>query len=379
VRLPHCPTSLLLLLAVILAACSGGEEQEVNSSAQTSGGTTSEAQMDTAADATRGPPPVKLVPTDVGLARGCRSAARILGFAVPCPTKLPPTSAAIRCETPPDFSGAEAEPKEGCALGEGFILEPKNPTVAHLLIEGSRDGFQSDCGERDPHRRVTVRGHEALLIDCPETAGLHAGHVLLRWVEEGIFVTVSAHGHTGHQAPVRPRLRAAGVPGLSPVGLPERRVSERDPRRPPRHLRLPSPRRSAPFHVAPTLAARQARRPGIGAIAKQEGADRAHSRQRGEHLPAPHRPPLDRERPRLRGWLSRSRPGSAKARSSGRAKHPTSCHPGALSRRADSKPSIRIELCGDCGSCARVRDDHRNFRETTSPQAGMDSRYIRKR
>lgn len=122
-----------------------------------------------------------------------------LGFAVPCPKRLPPATAPVRCEVPPAFSGAEVKPKEGCALGDGFILEPQglvNPAISHLVIEGSRDAFQSDCGEENPHRRVTVRGHEALLIECPETAGLHAGHVLLRWVEKGTFVTVSSHGHT---------------------------------------------------------------------------------------------------------------------------------------------------------------------------------------
>jgi hypothetical protein len=186
--------NLVLLLAVTLAACSGGDREAENSPAQTSGGTVSEAQIGTAADA--GQTPIELVPTDAGLLRGCRQAAAILGFAVPCPTRLPPTSAPIRCEIPSDFSDAEVKPKEGCALGGGFILEPENPAVAHLVIEGSRDGFQSDCGERDPHRRVAVRGYEALLIDCPATAGLHAGHVLLRWVEQGTFVTVSSHGHT---------------------------------------------------------------------------------------------------------------------------------------------------------------------------------------
>jgi calcineurin-like phosphoesterase family protein len=91
------------------------------------------------------------------------------------------------------------KPKEGCALGEGFLLEPQgmeSPTVSHLVIQGNWDAFQSDCGDRDPYRRVTVRGHKALLIECPDTAGLHAGHVLLRWVEEGTFVIVSVHGHT---------------------------------------------------------------------------------------------------------------------------------------------------------------------------------------
>ncbi|MGH3034345.1 MAG: hypothetical protein ACRDON_07275 [Gaiellaceae bacterium] len=37
---------------------------------------------------------------------------------------------------------------------------------------------------------------DGLLIDCPETGGLHAGHVVLNWLEDGVYVTVSSHDHT---------------------------------------------------------------------------------------------------------------------------------------------------------------------------------------
>jgi len=189
----------LVLLAITLAACSGGGQDGATPSTVAGGTTVSDNGTRERDQASPRPHGADLVPTDAGFRNGCRRAAVTLGFAVPCATALPITSAPVRCEVPPAFSGAEVEPKEGCALGEGFLLEPsgfESPAVSHLVIEGSRGGFQADCGERDPHERVTVRGHQALLIDCPETGGLHAGHVLLRWKEERTFVIVSLHGHT---------------------------------------------------------------------------------------------------------------------------------------------------------------------------------------
>lgn len=170
----------LVLLVLAVAACSSGAESSQQASV-------SVASIDEGSS-------VELVPTGADLRAGCRRAADLLGFRVPCPTRLPRASVPTRCEVPPAFRDSEADPKEGCALGEGFLLEPSG--IGHLVIQGERGAFQADCGGRGPDPRVTVQGHEAFLIDCPDTAGLHGGHVLLRWAEEGTFVIVSLHGHT---------------------------------------------------------------------------------------------------------------------------------------------------------------------------------------
>jgi hypothetical protein len=144
-------------------------------------------------------PSAVMAATDEGLHAGCRDAARILRFAVPCPTMLPATTGPVRCRVPAAAAGAEVRPKRGCALAEGFILEPTgmtDPAIRHLVIEGSASGFQLDCGKRDPHTQVTVHGRLALLVDCSELAGLHAGHAALIWREGSTYVTVSLHGHT---------------------------------------------------------------------------------------------------------------------------------------------------------------------------------------
>lgn len=143
--------------------------------------------------------PVRLVPTDGNLRSQCQRAADLLDFAVPCPTRLPETSKPVRCELPNAFSGSDVRPKEGCALGEGFILEPKSmlePALDHLVITASRGLEGEDCEGNQPARARTVRGHPAELIQCPQWAGLHANHDLLRWSVDGISVAVSVHGNT---------------------------------------------------------------------------------------------------------------------------------------------------------------------------------------
>ena len=74
------------------------------------------------------------------LVADCQAAADLLGFPVPCPTALPATNNPVRCEIPGAFMDANVSPKEGCALGEGFLLSPRgirDLDLFHLLIEGS--------------------------------------------------------------------------------------------------------------------------------------------------------------------------------------------------------------------------------------------------
>lgn len=136
-----------------------------------------------------------MVVTTAELRSDCLHAAELLGFPVPCPTLLPEAVDVVRCEVPGDFAYSNVTPKEGCALGEGFILAP-NTNVPHLMILGAREEARSDCSNSLPHVSASVQGHRAVMIDCPSTAGLVADHVLLTWSLEGIAFGVTAHGHT---------------------------------------------------------------------------------------------------------------------------------------------------------------------------------------
>lgn len=52
----------------------------------------------------------------------CQEAADQLGFAVPCPTEHPTTGETVRCAVPPDLRDAEVNPKDGCVIGNTFVL-----------------------------------------------------------------------------------------------------------------------------------------------------------------------------------------------------------------------------------------------------------------
>lgn len=141
---------------------------------------------------------VELTETDEVLRVQCQDAADLLRFPVPCPGVLPVTRAPVHCQTPSDFAGAEITPKEGCALGAGFILAPRliaDPDIYHLIIEGAMTA-REDCGGQDPQTPIKVNGAHAVIIQCNQLAGLVAGHTLLRYRADGVFVEVSVHGHT---------------------------------------------------------------------------------------------------------------------------------------------------------------------------------------
>ena len=144
--------------------------------------------------------PYPLVATDATLTEQCREAARLLGFSVPCPTALPETNNPVRCEIPGAFRDAVVEPKEGCALGGGFLLQPtgiKDLDLFHVIIAGAPDEFFG-CGIDQPHREVMIGERDGLLIACNEP-GLHEGHTMARFEESGIYVEVSAHGQNDLQ------------------------------------------------------------------------------------------------------------------------------------------------------------------------------------
>jgi hypothetical protein len=138
-----------------------------------------------------------LVATDDVLERQCQEAADLLGFAVPCPTALPATNYPVRCVVPGAFRDAIVTPKEGCALGGGFLLAPtgiQDLDLYHLLIEGQLES-EFGCLEGEPHETVETAHGQDLLFACSEP-GLHEGHTLVRLELDDVFVYISAHGHT---------------------------------------------------------------------------------------------------------------------------------------------------------------------------------------
>lgn len=71
-----------------------------------------------------------------------------------------------------------------------------DPALDHLVITASRGLEGEDCEGDQPPEARRVREHRALLFECPEGAGLHANHVLLRWSVDAVSAAVSVHGHT---------------------------------------------------------------------------------------------------------------------------------------------------------------------------------------
>lgn len=144
---------------------------------------------------------LRLAVVDAGLSRGCQEAADALGFAVPCPTRVPGTSGDVECKTPGAFSGAEVTPKFGCVLGEGFILEPRirsseaGATISHFVIEAAPGGRLCT---RESATALTVRDAAVYLAQCDQEGGLHSEHVAAVWELEGIQYIVSAHDWTAY-------------------------------------------------------------------------------------------------------------------------------------------------------------------------------------
>ena len=99
---------------------------------------------------------------------------------------------------PGAFRDAIVVPKEGCALGEGFLLQPngiQDLDLRYVIIEGQLDE-RDGCGGGEPGQSVDLGDLQGMLFSCSEATGLHANHTLVRFQSEDVFVSVSAHGHT---------------------------------------------------------------------------------------------------------------------------------------------------------------------------------------
>jgi hypothetical protein len=203
-----------VLVVTLAAGCADGDGPAVSRS---------EPGRSTASDGAT--EPVAEVPLDEpapGFARQCAEAARSLGFAVPCPTRLPLVN------------GHRAGCPESClgAVGEHgtvriFVLDVAGyddsdsapETVRHLTVNAFKvdEAPPSPCYEGVPTGTLDANGHEVALLACPPSSeaseasirhgeGVHAEHLLGYWDSSGVRYTVSVHRTPDHRSTLLERL-----------------------------------------------------------------------------------------------------------------------------------------------------------------------------
>jgi hypothetical protein len=154
---------------------------------------------------------VYLVPAQPS--RQCERAARLLGFAVPCPSMLPsgaPGSARADCTT---YYGTASSP---CVWQGAFVLEygsfgvpPDYPAVPNLVVTGLPKGqppkdseilYFLTCpeakhvGSTQFSTLFDTRPISARYLLCPDAPPPESGQLILRWKRGGATYSVSLHG-----------------------------------------------------------------------------------------------------------------------------------------------------------------------------------------
>jgi hypothetical protein len=176
----------------------------------------------------------------------CLNAAEQLGFAVPCPARVPlvrgrPVRCTGGCVAP------EGSPPMPIFFFEvqGFDVPRKyrgvdGRPVGHLIIEARRpeDAGPLPCAAATDAGMLTIQRRSISVFECPSASnaieqgviqhgeGAHSNHVLLAWDEGGIKYAASAHGHTT----VNLRLLRRIVESIELVGPPSSRGSAAGPR-----------------------------------------------------------------------------------------------------------------------------------------------------
>ena len=189
-------SKLLRAVVLVLASACVSPDSAITTGPAAASGSLTTSTSSTPVDPAEDDYP--LVATDDVLLEQCQAAADLLQFAVPCPSALPATNNPVRCEIPGAFRDSNITPKEGCALGRAFLLEPtgiQDLELFHLIVEGGKDE-RSGCGMDEEGQAVQLGDRGAMLFACGEFSGLHANHTLVRFQEDDVFVDVSAHGHT---------------------------------------------------------------------------------------------------------------------------------------------------------------------------------------
>ena len=140
----------------------------------------------------------------------CRDAAASLGFAVPCPTRLPLVAGVgVACsDSCVATAGGDATLDRVFFLQvEGYDSAEPTETVHHLVVEARRidRAPPSPCFDGAPLGHLPVNGRDLTLLDCPTPTaeqeasivhgeGAHASHLLGYWDANGIRNVVSVHG-----------------------------------------------------------------------------------------------------------------------------------------------------------------------------------------
>ena len=156
---------------------------------------------------------VFLLPAATVMGSRCRAAARLLGFAVPCPGLLPlPVTTPLQ---PPEcltVSACVATGSRGTGgvrafiFDDGFAAPPGYHGVGgmpdgHVVLIAARARAVSAasyarltfCLGQPAIRRLLINGDRAVVVACPEGSCETAGHVLLRWAHRGVLAGVSFH------------------------------------------------------------------------------------------------------------------------------------------------------------------------------------------
>jgi hypothetical protein len=156
---------------------------------------------------------IYLVPWGDEVERECVTAAIQLGFSVPCPSLLPWTGTDLSV----DLCGVQKR-IDLCTEQGAFTLDEQNfavaighgfPFLPHLLIVALKRGdttrdpeFERNLlcpdGKQVGTDSIAVQSSDmhlpAVYIDCPLGPPPMAGHLILRWNDDGVVYEVSLHG-----------------------------------------------------------------------------------------------------------------------------------------------------------------------------------------
>jgi hypothetical protein len=155
---------------------------------------------------------VQLVSASAGLRGKCRATARSVGYAVPCPTRVPPNLVA----TPGHH---------GCRLGiigpggrgdrgtpwRGWVVGSSETADQHLVIVASPRPIRNDAkvvngpgwypaARVRPLRRLTINGWRMRAVYVPSATNAGsavADHVVLIWAVDGHTYAVGFHNVDG--------------------------------------------------------------------------------------------------------------------------------------------------------------------------------------
>ncbi len=207
--------SICALVVLVAVACADGD-----SPASPKSDPGKSTAMDDVTEEVSGVPLAEPAP---GLAQQCRSAARSLGFAVPCPTRLP-----LVAGEPVDCSGdciglageRGVEVRVFFLNVEGYDASAGAPeTVRHLIVEAQRaEGAPPrPCYEGVPAGALQANGRQVALLECPPDSpqaranirhgeGAHIEHLLAYWDSHGIRYVVSVHRTTADDGRLLERL-----------------------------------------------------------------------------------------------------------------------------------------------------------------------------